>query len=101
MTRPMPALYAPTAALRRKVIDAIYAQGWRLGELTRKQVDEGARGTPEDPIKNPYVGLFGGRFGVISLSYPRGHLTLVNSPAHLVAYCKTLGAASPKVQPST
>ncbi len=96
MNRPLPMIYAPTGAARRRVVDAIYAANWRLGVLTRTQVDSGPRGTPEDAIECPYIILHDGLFGVIKdTSWWSSH-TLVNSPSHLIAYCKTLGPRAPK-----
>lgn len=94
MNKPLPAIYAPTLAARRKVYHAIYAQGWMIGDLeTLGDVLHIRRhDTDASSAATPYIVLKGGRFYHSSRI---NHHTPMNSPAHLVSYAKTLGERAP------
>ncbi len=94
--RPFPMIHAPTGAARRQVIDAIYVQGWRLGGIPRPDM--------EVYLTDKAVARYGSDLIVqggagFSFDNARTGRTMVNSPAHLIAYCKTLGDRAPKVYP--
>lgn len=90
-TRPFPMIHAPTAAARHKVLDVIYAQGWRLSGMPRSQVNEFV--TDDRAHQYPMIAQHGEVFYFVK---ERVNRTMVNSPSHLISYCKTLGDRAPK-----
>ncbi len=98
MNRPLPIIHVPTGAARRQVIDAIYAAGWQLSCCSRKEAESDLS---DDRAKHyPYLIQEDGVFYWTTRTHQEGGTaTLVNSPAHLVAYCKTLDDRAPRKRP--
>lgn len=98
--RPLPAIYAPTPEARQRVYDAIYAQGWSITGDPRPIIDawDAVLCASGNRI-GPYVVLGSYRPRSFCFAFNPREYTLVNSPAHLVAYCKTLGTDRPHVRP--
>ncbi len=95
--RPYPMIHAPTGAARRQVIDAIYAQGWRIAADTRPEVERFLTDASVAQFGSDLIIQINGSFYFDKTR--DGRRTMVNSPAHLIAYCKTLGDRVPKVYP--
>lgn len=92
--RPYPMIHAPTGAARRKVIDAIYAQGWTVAGLSRDTVETYLTDASVAAWGSDLIVLMGHSF-LFDSNRAKG--TMVNSVSHLISYCKTLGPRAPRV----
>lgn len=83
MSKPLPIVSARSGPEREKVLDAIYAAGWAINGNTR------ARGAGSDFATYIYLETNSWFYYCSIDSFPQGY-TLVNSPTHLIAYCRSL-----------
>jgi hypothetical protein len=95
-----PVIHCPTHTSRKAVVEAIYGAGYRVAHIRTAQ--EMMLGYPTDKTceQSPYIGM--SPDGAPDLRFytywkPRIGSILVNSPRHLIAYCRAMGKDGPRV----
>lgn len=103
--KPLPAIYCPTLNSKLVVIKIIYQHRWQFGPYATCEKGIEIVTQYHDKNSRPYIALSADGFFWLNKKHsdngPCGPIggTLVNSPAHLIVYCLTLGARGPKVFP--